>query len=276
MIAGCLLVPALGCMQMNIGEKFLFNPIKGDKHPATEASMEPVLLTAPDRVHISGLFLIHPRARGSVLYFGPNMDTAEGMLPFLRAYRNRARVNVLMVNYRGYGFSEGEPSWETLASDGKMALEWLKARPEAAGKPLVLHGFSLGSLIVSMIAASTPVDGAILQGSGTTVREYARHRIPWFAKPFARITIAPKLDRLDNREWVRQNHAPLLVLVGKKDEAAYWKMSRELYEASPSANKRFVCLPKGHHNGLETQPGYDDAVMGFLDSVIQKKPQPTS
>ena len=238
--------------------------------------MEPVVLAAPDGIHISGLFLIHPQARGSVLYFGPNMDTAEGMLPFLKAYRDRARVNVLMLNYRGYGFSEGKPSWETLVSDGKMALEWLRARPEVAGKAVVLHGFSLGSLTASMIAAGTPVDGVILQGSGTTVREYARHRIPWYAKPFVHVTVAPKLDHLDNREWVRQNHAPLLVLVGKKDEAAYWTMSRELYEASPSANKRFVCLPKGYHNGLETQPGYDDGVMAFLDSVIKKERQPTS
>ncbi|MDE3246442.1 MAG: alpha/beta hydrolase, partial [Acidobacteriota bacterium] len=150
------------------------------------------------------------------------------------------------------------------------------ARPEAAGRPVVLHGFSLGSLAVSMIIAGTPVDGVILQGSGTTVREYARHRIPWYAKPFVRVTVAPKLDPLDNRAWVSQSRAPLLVLVGKKDEAAYWKMSRVLYDASPSANKRFVCLPKGHHNGLEIQPGYDDAVLGLLDSVIDKVPQPAS
>ncbi|WP_278929468.1 alpha/beta hydrolase [Pseudomonas qingdaonensis] len=51
---------------------------------------------------------------------------------------------VLLVDYRGYGVSQGEPTLPAVYQDIAAALDWLQQAPEVQGKPLVLLGQSLG------------------------------------------------------------------------------------------------------------------------------------
>ncbi len=262
----------LACMRVQMKETALFMHIKGKAHPSPEASVEPVQLQAPGGILLNGFFLTHPQARASILYTGPNQGTAEGMLPFLKEYRDRQRVNVLMMNYRGYGFSTGKTSWDSLHADGREILSWLRQRSEAKDRPVLLHGWSLGSFAAAMLAASDPVDGVILQGSGTNATEWIRLQTPWYAKPFLRTTLEGRLQTMDSRDWVRKSRAPLLVLVGRRDESAHWTMSRALFEASPSEKKRLLVIPEGRHNDLHRFPAFHDAIDGFLKDTLAQGP----
>ena len=54
------------------------------------------------------------------------------------------RFGVLMIDYRGYGLSEGEPSEEGLYADTDAALQWLKLNGLSNDR-LIFYGFSMGS-----------------------------------------------------------------------------------------------------------------------------------
>jgi len=51
---------------------------------------------------------------------------------------------VLMVDYRGYGLSQGDPSEDGLYADVDAALNWLK-ESGLTGDRLVMYGYSMGS-----------------------------------------------------------------------------------------------------------------------------------
>lgn len=84
-------------------------------------------------------------------------------------------------------------------------------REHAAGRPVVVHGVSLGSFI----AAQRDVDGVVLEATAPDVRSWGTRPIPWYAKPFVRLKIAPALLAESNAAVVRRYAGPLLLLTGR-------------------------------------------------------------
>jgi pimeloyl-ACP methyl ester carboxylesterase len=54
------------------------------------------------------------------------------------------RYGVMMIDYRGYGLSEGKPAEEALYKDTEAALHWLSGKG-LTGDRLMMYGFSMGS-----------------------------------------------------------------------------------------------------------------------------------
>ena len=61
-----------------------------------------------------------------------------------------------MIDYRGYGLSEGKPSLPEVYEDIAAAMSWLERAPEVQGKPLVLLGQSLGGAMAIHYLAGHP------------------------------------------------------------------------------------------------------------------------
>ena len=68
----------------------------------------------------------------------------------------------LMINYRGFGLSEGSPSERTVLSDAKRIYDWAKEQPDVDGNNIVVLGRSLGSYVAIAVAAARKVRAAIL------------------------------------------------------------------------------------------------------------------
>lgn len=263
-----------GCATFSVDEAFFFNPRKvaasserRERGSVSWESRERVSIRMEDGVVLTGFFLPHREARGTVIYFLPNYAMAEESGPGLSAFIDPLRANLLVVDYRGYGGSGGKPSFGTLFSDGLAVYDYLASRPGVDPDRIVVHGFSLGSFVAASVASQRRVSGAILQGSGTNVREWSSLVVPWYYKPFVKVRISERLLAIDNAKVISQISAPLLVLIGGKDTEAPARMSRELFAASPSQKKTLVVIPKGRHVGLENQPGFREAVSRFLDDV---------
>jgi pimeloyl-ACP methyl ester carboxylesterase len=62
------------------------------------------------------------------------------------------RYGLMMIDYRGYGMSEGEPTETRIYADTEAALKWLKSKGLASQR-LVMYGFSLGSAPATKLAA---------------------------------------------------------------------------------------------------------------------------
>lgn len=214
-------------------------------------TQQPFELAVDDAV-LRGVVIRQPGAQRWVLYFGGNLFriskggaiVAGELLPF--------GVNLVMVDHRGSGRSSGEPNVARLESDALRVHDAVRAQFGLAPEQLVVHGFSLGSLMAGHVAAHRPLVGLVLEGSGSTVTEWVRRGIPWYGKPFVRTEIEPGLAEKGNLGNVQRSRAPLLLLVGRKDKQAPWKMSRTLFEASatPASSKRLVVIAKAQHGDV--------------------------
>ncbi len=66
------------------------------------------------------------------------------------------RFGVLMVDYRGFGLSDGPPSEDGLKADVNTCLQWLKDKG-LNNQRLIMYGFSMGSAPATQITASPSV-----------------------------------------------------------------------------------------------------------------------
>jgi len=188
-----------------------------------------------------------------VLYFGGNAEEVSWMLP--RVARNAPGTGWLLVDYRGYGSSEGTPSQEALVKD---AAQWYGvAREKLGARKIVLFGRSLGTGVVVQLAAASEVDRVILVAPYDSLTSVARHHYPylpvsWMLRhPFDSLGQAPGIA------------APLLCLVAGRDEVIPIVHSKRLFEAW-KGSKRWVELDGAGHNSTDDEPAFWQAIREFL------------
>ena len=73
-----------------------------------------------------------------------HMDFYWQRAKLLAHVSGKNKYGVLMIDYRGYGLSEGKPSEEGLYTDVDAALQWLKISGLSDSR-LMMYGFSMGT-----------------------------------------------------------------------------------------------------------------------------------
>lgn len=240
-------------------ERLLFMP-QGARAAARAPAgwaMEPVAFTARDGVRLRGVLVKPPGAPAPlVLYFGGNAEEATGSAA--DAPRLWGRHAVLLVNYRGYGESEGRPGERELVADALEIFDWAVARADIDGARVALHGASLGSGVAVQVAAARPVRCVVLSTPFDSVRAVASGVYPWLPvgllirHPFDSAARAPAIA------------APALVLLAERDDVIPPVHGERLAAAWGGPVQRVVFAGRGH-NDLFADPGYGQAIVAFLD-----------
>ena len=143
-------------------------------------------------------------------------------------------VNVFLLDYRGYGHSQGEPYIPAIFEDVESSLIWLRKRfPE---RRIFIFGQSIGSAIATTSMAlfqdQYKLSGLVLDASFTGYRDIAQkvtgsHVITWPAWP---------LTWLLPTKWDPQNYIadispnPILMFHSKEDSVLPYEVGRELYD----------------------------------------------
>jgi hypothetical protein len=187
----------------------------------------------------------HPHAAPVILYFHGNGEIASDYDDFAAEFL-RAGASLLVVDYRGYGWSGGRPLVSTLLSDAEKvvpALPGLLGRDDA---PLFVMGRSLGSAPAVHLAAAQP---AALKG--LIIDSGFAHEPSLFRRlniPDALLQAVPSV--FGNAGKMARVDLPLLVIHGQRDTLIPPENGQALYDASPSAHKTIVTIPSAGHNDL--------------------------
>ena len=172
----------------------------------------------------------------AVLFAHGNAEHIEDWPDWFEAVRP-PELAVLLVELPGYGWSEGEPSTETVRDAFSVAHDWLSARPEIDSSKIIGYGRSLGAGAICTLIGRKPFAALVLSSAFTSLG------------PFAWRMLAPPLllrDRFDNLEAVKRFEGPVLVIHGTHDEVIPYAHGRELAAAAPRA--RLVSYRAGHND----------------------------
>lgn len=174
--------------------------------------------------------------RPAVIYAHGNYELIGNRIDELRTY-NDAGMDLLLVEYPGYGSSKGEPSQESVTHAFEAAYDWLASRTDVDSGKIIGHGFSLGGGAVCALAKVRRLRALILQSSFTGVYYYTRRMfLPDFIVR----------DPFDNLAAVTAFRGPILILHGKSDDIVPPENAQELHRASPRSV--LVILECGHNN----------------------------
>jgi pimeloyl-ACP methyl ester carboxylesterase len=199
-----------------------------------------------------------PRARLLVLH--GNAGSALDRTYFREAFparRGSLPVEVLLLEYPGYGPRPGEPTEQALVAACRQAVEELRREPG----PVILVGESLGSAVAALCAAARPeeVDGLVLVTPLASVPAVARRHYG-IAPSF----LIPDPYRADLA--LPRYGGPVAFLVAGRDEVVFADLGLALHAAYPGPKGLWVDEPAGH-NTLRHLPA-DPRWAEMLDFVL--------
>ncbi|MFL6843872.1 MAG: alpha/beta hydrolase [Allosphingosinicella sp.] len=223
-------------------------------------------IAAPDGTRLYAVHLHQPGARATILYFGGNGYTIGRYGAWTASVFAPLGVDLMIVDHRGYGPSEGVPSASAIEGDGLAAFDYLRGLVGPEGR-IIVHGHSLGSFIAGHVAANRPAAGVVLESSATTTEDWVKAGTPGVAKAFIRkVEIEPALRGRGNLANMARIEEPLLLLVGAKDRTTPLSLSQGLYAASPldARHKTLAVIPGAGHPDVMTRPQAIEAYRAFL------------
>jgi pimeloyl-ACP methyl ester carboxylesterase len=203
-----------------------------------------VSVTAADSVVLRGWYLPpHPapdkaeRAPAIIWFYG-NMETVEGVAPSLHRFRPPG-MGLLVLDYRGYGTSDGQASEAGVYLDSEAAWEYLLSRPEIDSARIGVYGRSIGSAVALHLATERPVRALVLDSPLSNAREMARLHYRFLPTFMARLV-------LDNLSRAERLTIPLIVFHGTEDRITPIDMGRRVAELGRA--EEIIEIPGAGHN----------------------------
>ncbi len=257
----CLVFLAGYLMLDRIVDSMIFFPEPGaDLSPADVGIKgEEVFLTTADGVRIHAWWLPAEGAERAILFLHGNAGNASHRLPNA-AELVRLGTSVLLLDYRGYGRSEGKPSEAGIYADARAGLEHITSERGISADRVAVFGRSLGGAVAIDLVSEQPVGGLIIESTFTSLADMAGKLLPLGGSLAG--------DRYASERKIREIRTPLLVFHGDRDELVPWELGRRLYEAAPEP-KAFETIEGAGHNDttLVGGPAYFQRIARFLDET---------
>lgn len=191
-----------------------------------------------------------------VLYFGGNAEEVSWMLEAARA--ETPGVSWLLVDYRGYGQSEGSPSEKALTADALALYDHAAKLPGVDPKRIYAFGRSLGSGVAVALAAERALAGVVLVTPYDSLAAVAK-RYYWYLPVDLLLR-----HRFDSMALAPQLKTPLLCLIAGHDEVIPPEHAERLYAAWGGPKHR-VPLAGASHNATDTAPRFWPSIREFLE-----------
>jgi len=191
----------------------------------------------------------YPKEKGFpwILYFHGNGEVVSDYDEIAPLY-NQHNMNLVVVDYRGYGASGGEPAFAHLIKDAHRIYEEVKGEleKEEGFSGLWIMGRSLGSISALELAYhyGAETKGLIIESGFISAVRLIRH----FNLPSPGID----LDRLDSQcvEMVKNIDVPALIIHGQHDRIVPLEEGKALYENLGSSLKEMEVIPYADHNNI--------------------------
>jgi len=242
----------------------LFHPRPGYNLAPTPSARK-IAIPVAQEVTIGGRFYIAAAGAVNILFFHGNGEIVDDYDDLGTLY-NQLGINLLAVDYRGYGDSTGQPTTSAMMADAhaifRFVTQWLQEHKHTGA--LLVMGRSLGSASALELVSQYPeqIAGLIIE-SGFA-----------YTGPLLRL-IGVDTEQLgfkesqgiQNLEKIKTFTEPTLVIHAEFDHIIPFADGQALYEASPAADKRLLKILRANHNNIFALAlwEYMGAIKNFAD-----------
>jgi fermentation-respiration switch protein FrsA (DUF1100 family) len=174
---------------------------------------------------------------------------------------------IMMIDYRGFGLSEGAPTENGIYADVDAAMNWLKDRG-LTNPRLIIYGFSLGSAPACELsgnAASMKPSKIILEApfgsAAIMVQDASRLNMP--SDYFTDL-------KIDNAEEIKKCSQPLLWIHGDNDNFLNYKTHGQLvYNNHSGLYKESFLVPGADHGEVPVKMGFSKYLQVIGDFITK-------
>ena len=197
------------------------------------------------------------RQQPGLLWFYGNGENIAAIWPIIRDFRP-PQAALLVVDYPGYGASEGKASEAGMYEAADLAYGELRRRPDVDPKRLYVYGRSLGSAAATHVASTHEVAGLILESPFTSAKGMAARHYRFVPRALVRLS-------LDNIGRIPSIRCPTLVFHGTTDMLVPMQMGQQI-AAAAGGPVEFVMIEGSGHNDTYDLGGkaYRDKLAAFV------------
>jgi fermentation-respiration switch protein FrsA (DUF1100 family) len=275
LLAALVVVALLALLLSGCVERLFFHPDSAQYSRPEQFGLqhEDVFFEAADGSRLHAWWLpAKGVALGSVLHLHGNAANVSNHLPLV-AWLPAAGFNVLMLDYRGFGRSEGRPTLDGVVDDAAAALAYLRSRPGVDGGRLIVLGQSLGGATALRLLArdAEGVRLAVIEAAFASYRGIARDAAiqSVVLAPLAPIA-TPMLPgaQADPVAALGALRVPLLLVHGTADEVIPFRHGERLAAAAPPGTV-FIRVDGARHMESLTRADVQRRVLEAMVAAVR-------
>jgi fermentation-respiration switch protein FrsA (DUF1100 family) len=229
------------------------DPYKSPASHPWNLDFENVSLKAADGVKLHAWMIkagVEPAKAPTIVFFHANAGNIGFRLPLAKSFVEGINCNVFMLEYRGYGNSDGTPSEDGIILDASAAMQWISESAKAGkldASKVFLFGQSLGGAVAIQTAVYHPhaIAGVILENTFTSISDLVDRLMP-FVAPFKKYLLRLKWESIN---YIADIKVPIFFIAGQRDEIVHPSLMRALKEkATGSVKTTWFEVSDGTHN----------------------------
>lgn len=260
---GGLVLVAL--MLRSLVDHFIYYPMRypqGAWDLRVESGAVDQWLTTADGTRLHAWWFPKPDAHFATLFLHGNAGNVTHRVDHAQAVRSAGSA-FFVIDYRGYGKSQGQPSERGLYDDADAGY----ARLVQLGYPpdrIIVQGESLGAAVAADLATRRQCAAVILESPLMSAGKIAETVLPF---------VGPLVVRgYETYHKISKVHVPVLVIHGDADEIVPFSQGWGVFLAA-NEPKQFWAVPAAKHNDLldTAGPGYVTHLRVFYRSLIQNQ-----
>lgn len=238
-------------------EKLIFFPDKLDKEFkfSFDQKFEELNIRTEDNKTLNGVLFKADSSKGVIFYLHGNAGSLNTWGQVAKTYTD-LDYDVFMIDYRGYGKSEGSiSSQRQLIQDLQIAYVELKKRyPE---DKIIILGYSIGTGPATKIASTNNPKLLILQAPYFSLSDMMKHYypiIPTFLLKY----------KFETGRYIKDCKMPIVIFHGNNDEVIYYGSSLKLKELLKPQDTLITLKGQGH-NGMTDNEEYKKEINRILN-----------
>lgn len=244
-------------------EKALFHPQphtlnKTSEFLANNPDFDTLPLTMPDGTRIS-IYLSadsFSAKRPLVLYFGGNAEDVSHLTeytPYFSPYR------LALVNYRGFGLSQGAPSEQTMFSDAIETYDQLIGQPGIDASQIIIVGRSIGTGVATYLSSKRAVKATVLITPYESMASVSQEHYP-----FLPVSLLLK-HRFESARYAREINTPVLALLATHDRVIPPAHGRALMQ-DWKGRSQLIEIDANHNSIMQSEESWQ-AIRDFIKAI---------
>lgn len=243
-IGGIVLYGGLVLLAYLLQDWFTYLPLRSITATPGERGLayESVRFQSEDGLALTGWFVPGQPERAVVLFFHGNAGNISHRLDTLEILHELG-LSVFIIDYRGYGESEGRPTERGTYRDAEAAWRYLVEERQIPPERIIIFGRSLGGAIATWLAYHHTPQALILESTFTSGVDIGAEIYPFLP---VRWLIR---ERYNTRARLPQVECPVLIIHSSGDNVIPYHHGRELFALAPEP-KQFLEISGGHNDGF--------------------------
>lgn len=219
--------------------------------------IEDIRVKTKDGIALRGWFVRNSALSQSplIIYFGGNAEEVSYNIPEADRYGG---WSLALINYRGYGLSDGNPGEKNLYNDALEIYDHFTNRKDIDAERIIVKGRSIGTGVAVYLARMRPVKAVILISPFDSLASMGKDIYPYLP-----VNLLLR-HRFDSASMAPKISAPLLAIIASGDNIIPSRHSEKLVEkwGGPTSVK---IIENRDHNSISESEEYWRSIREFLE-----------